>query len=382
LVDKANWKPSYSFRGNRKTNLVKLEFNATIQQVSGENWNDVKLTLSNGSPTLSSVVPGLSPFRVSLTYGSENANSYGNYDNLASQTKNIGDKLSKAYQQQRSAKSFDESKESNWAMNKAANEYQNLELSAGDTDIQVLQKKTKEEVSFPSVNYDLNGNVSLPSRNDNQILRVNTAELPAKFYVMATPIFTNYVFTESEIENNSFEVLLEGPVETYLDNRFVGRAEISNVFKGQSFVVGFGVDSQVKTKRELVSKTEKVLGGNKELTFTVRISLANFSKSNTELRVLDRIPVADEKENFRVTFDPKNFPLSTDEAYLLYEKPRGILRWDVSLVPETTGAKAKVLEYSYKLEYDKNSRISISDKEEGQMKMELEDLQKRKYSTK
>ncbi len=288
--------------------------------------------------------------------------------------------MNEAYNKQITAQSLQETEESSWAMNDAANQFQNLEILAkGSDDLSYLKKEVSSQ-SIPIVNFQLKNTVSLPSRREQQMIRVERYDLPVQFYNIATPLLTSYVFREAEIENNSTEVLLEGPVNVYADEQFVGKAEIPNVVKGQVFIMGFGINSQMRTKRELIQKKEKILGGNKEINFGIRITLENYTKEKIPLRILDRIPVEDEKENIRITLDLKGNSLSKDELYERYQKPKGILRWDVELLGDTSGSKSKLIEYSYKMEFDKNLTIIFptSQKVE-QMKSEFLELEKSRY---
>ena len=379
LVQNAGWSPIYNFYSKLGSKTVRVEFNARIQQVSGENWDNINLTLSNATPALSALAPGLSPFRISL---SNLGNSLGQED-LKSASQGVSKKMSAAYNKQIGAQSWNETQEGSWAMNSAANEYQNLELLAKDEDLNILKKDAKQNSSAPSVSFLLKSKVSFLSKTEQQLVKVEKSELPAKFYNVAIPLLTTYVFREAEIENDGFENLLEGQVSVYLDEKFVGHGEISNVAKGQSFVMGFGVDTQIRARRELYEKKEKILGGIKELSFKVRVILENFSKKPTDLRVLDRIPVEDEKENVRITLDLKNNTLSADELYQQYERTKGILRWDLALQPESAASKSKTLDYSYKLEFDKNLQVSLpSPAKADQMRTEFDEIQKMKYNRK
>ena len=379
LVQNAGWSPIYNFYSKLGSKTVRVEFNARIQQVSGENWDNINLTLSNATPALSALAPGLSPFRISL---SNLGNSLGQED-LKSASQGVSKKMSAAYNKQIGAQSWNETQEGSWAMNSAANEYQNLELLAKDEDLNILKKDAKQNSSAPSVSFLLKSKVSFLSKTEQQLVKVEKSELPAKFYNVAIPLLTTYVFREAEIENDGFENLLEGQVSVYLDEKFVGHGEISNVAKGQSFVMGFGVDTQIRARRELYEKKEKILGGNKELSFKVRVILENFSKKPTDLRVLDRIPVEDEKENVRITLDLKNNTLSANELYQQYERTKGILRWDLALQPESAASKSKTLDYSYKLEFDKNLQVSLpSPAKADQMRTEFDEIQKMKYNRK
>ena len=379
LVQNAGWNPVYNIYSKSGEKNVTTEFNAKIQQFSGENWENVQITLSNATPALSAAAPSLSPFRLSLSTG---PSGYVTGD-LRAATQNAAKKMSIATQKQMGAQNWDESAESGWAMNSAANEFQNLEIMAKDEDLNLLKKELKGEQSSPSVSFPLKGKLSLSSKNEQQLVKVEKFTMPAKFYNVATPLLTNYVFREAEILNESLETLLEGPANVYLDERYVGKAEISNIAKGQNFIMGFGIDSQIKAKRELVEKKEKILGGNKEITFKVRIILENFYKKNMDLRVLDRIPAEDEKENIRITLDLKANSLSRDEQYVQYERPKGILRWDTALSGESSAGRAKVIEYTYKLEHDKNLGVTApSAQKTDQMRLEFDEIQKLKHNRK
>ena len=376
LVQNASWTPIYNFYSKLGGKTVRVEFNARVQQVTGENWDNVNLTLSNATPALSALAPGLSPFRISL---SNLGNTLGPED-LKSASQGVSKKMSAAYNKQIGAQNWSETQEGSWAMNSAANEYQNLELLAKDEDLNILKKDSKQNASSPSVSFSLKAKASFQSKTDQQLVKVDKSELPAKFYNVAIPLLTSYAFREAEIENEGFDNLLEGPVSVYLDEKFVGHGEISNVAKGQSFVMGFGVDTQIRARRELYEKKEKILGGNKELTFKVRVILENFSKKSNDLRVLDRIPAEDEKENVRITLDLKNNTLSTDELYQQYERTKGILRWDLGLQPESSASKSKTFDYSYKLEFDKNQQVSYpTPAKADQMRSEFDEIQKMKH---
>ncbi|MCB1160721.1 MAG: DUF4139 domain-containing protein, partial [Leptospiraceae bacterium] len=378
LVNNAGWDPVYNFHAKKDSKNVVVEFNANVHQISGENWNDISLTLSNASPALSAMSPGISPFRVELSSGSSAA-SMGAPNDITVQTRAISNKLSQAYQKQLESKNWKESQEYSWDMNSAANEYQGLELIANDEDINIL-KKDSETAFAPSVQFELDGKVSLDSKKQQQLIRVNRAELPSKLYMVSTPILTAYVYREAEIQNNAIEVLLKGPVSVYLDDSFVGKAELPVIARGQSFVMGFGIDSQLRAKRELVEKKERVMGGNKELSFNISISIENFHSTEIPVRILDRIPLDEKKDNLRISLDLKGNELSKDELYQKTEKTKGILRWEISIPANSSGAKAKNLEYSYRLEFDKNLKIQLpgSEKKE-KLKQEFEEIQKMRY---
>jgi len=58
-VSQASWIPAYSMRAANDSSNILLDYDAEVTQSSGEDWNNVKLTLSTGNPSVSGVKPKL-----------------------------------------------------------------------------------------------------------------------------------------------------------------------------------------------------------------------------------------------------------------------------------------------------------------------------------
>lgn len=61
-VPSAGWRPSYDFRVEDITKPLEITHNADVYQSSGEDWKQVKLTLSTGDPSLNATRPDLLPW--------------------------------------------------------------------------------------------------------------------------------------------------------------------------------------------------------------------------------------------------------------------------------------------------------------------------------
>lgn len=64
LVPDAGWQPYYDVRVTDITQPVDLRYRAKVRQQSGEDWQDIQLTLSTGDPKASAVAPELSTWRL------------------------------------------------------------------------------------------------------------------------------------------------------------------------------------------------------------------------------------------------------------------------------------------------------------------------------
>ncbi len=394
LVNNCGWSPAYTMRSANDGQKVRMEYNGLIHQLSGEDWNNVSLTLSTASPALSASGPGLAPFRVTLTSEAQvNAapNFPGGGPNKPSMANVYGRGLSKGQvleqleglnfrkiQQVQASNNtvvFEEQNKVNWNLNDVAYGLQQLELNCDATTLSVLRSEKPNETNGPSLSYQLAGNVSLASRSDQQMVRILQTDMASKFYHVAMPVLTSYVYREAELANASDRDLLAGPITVYLDGRFVGRGEIPTVARGQSFVVGFGADPQLRARRELADKQDGVQGGNRETKFEYRLVVENFGKDQTPVRVLDRLPHAENGADIRVTLGETSDPISADKLYQREERPTGILRWDIEAPAQAAGENARLIKYHYTVEYDRQFVVSLPEAKQS-LQEEFERLQR------
>jgi hypothetical protein len=371
LVGNCGWSPAYTVRSDGDRKKVRVEYNALIQQLSGEDWNDVTLTLSTASPALGAAGPGLAPFHVTLASSAQNvqgqepsqqAAQYGlglSKGQVLDQIQVLNKSKSDYALAGGNAVMFDEQNRFNWSLNDAACAVQQLEINGDATTLSVLRSGATEDANGPSLSYRLNGGVSLASRSDQQMVRIMHADMESRFYHVAVPVLTSYVYREAELMNSSDEDLLAGPITVYLDGRFVGQGEIPTVARGETFVVGFGADPQLRGRRELANKEDDVQGGNRETRFDYRLVVENFGGEATPVRVLDRLPHAENGEDIRVTLAKTSDPISEDKLYQREERPMGLLRWDIDAPAKAAGEDARLIEYQYAVEYDRQYVVSL-----------------------
>jgi hypothetical protein len=395
LVNDCGWSPTYTMRSSEDRKKVRIEYNALIHQLSGEDWNNVNLMLSTASPALSASGPGLAPFHVTLTTEAQmnaqsnapgkgpgqpraDANLYGrglSKIQVQEQLAGLNSSRIQSVQAANNSVIFEEQNKLNWNVNTAAYGLQQLEINGDATTLSVLRSEKQDEANGPSLSYQLSGNVSLASRSDQQMVRILQTDMESKFYHVAMPVLTSYVYREAELANSSDKDLLAGPITVYLDGRFVGRGEIPTVARGQSFVVGFGADPQLRARRELADKQDGVQGGNRETKFEYRLVVENFAKEKTLVRVLDRLPHAENGEDIRVTLGETSDPISADKLYQRQERPKGILRWEIEAPGQAAGENARLIKYHYKVEYDRQYVVSLPEGKQS-LQEEFERLQR------
>jgi len=355
LVSEASWSPMYNLRAGAERSKVNLECNALIRQTSGEDWTGVRLTLSTASPAMAAEAPILTPLWVTLSSGpapqsDAPAAVYRGQQEAAT-------KLRKALQQRSSAfQPQIQTVEQDWAANTWANRLQFLDLLA-ERDVLLVRREPLPTDEALSVDYKLAGQITLPSRSDQQMVQIAAPELPAEFYYVAAPLLTPYVYRQARVSNTSDLAMLSGPVSVYVDGQFMGKGRIPMVAKGQKFLAGFGVDSQLRADRQLADKTDRISWGNRELTFTYRLLIENYKDTPVEVRVMDRLPTAQGAE-VDVTLIEASDPVSDDVVYQRTLRKVGILQWKVNVPAKAAGESARTILYTYRMSFDRNLNLA------------------------
>lgn len=353
LVRQAGWQATHNLRANGDGANVTVEYNATAYQMSGEDWENVQLTLSTAYPALLAKGPEPAPFWVTLAQAGETPDTR----EIAARAKRYQQELRKGELFQQQSLEVGAELDANWRMNTAASGLQSMEITAPKATLGQLRLRDAAATEGLSVTYPLPGRISLESRSDRQMVQIASLKLNSEFYYVATPLLTSYVYREAEVANDSDVALLEGDATCYLDGRFVGRSRVPLVARGQRFRTGFGMNSQLRSARELVEKTDRTLGGNRQQSLHYRLILENYSEEPVNVRIYDRVPMPMEGTEIRLTLGEMEDKLSEDPLYLQRERPQGILRWDIEVPAKATGPDARKVGYQYTLEFDRELAI-------------------------
>lgn len=368
LVGNATWSPSYNLRASAGSSEVTIEYNASIQQSSGEDWPEVGMTLSTATPSLVARAPVLTGISINLQSIVAQSDS-PRAEEQESSRRAITAELKKAETLRNKAAAEPQQQAANAgprgqqagqlyydrSLNELAANLQALDLDLAHRDRKTAAEPTPSDEGA-SVTYDLPGRITMPSRSDQQLVQIASTTMKGEFAKVATPLLTEFVYNEAALVNDGAFVLLAGPASSFVDGKFVGQGSVPTVAVGERFAVGFGIDLSLKCRREVIEESEKSQGGNRVLDLSYRLVVENFGPEAATVRIIDRIPTAKESE-VKVSLVSPETDLSQDAEYLASQRKKGILRWDVEVPASTFGSKAKSVKYAFRMEFDKNLRI-------------------------
>ena len=371
LVSAVTWRPEYKLRAGKVNEDVQLDYLANLMQHSGEEWNQVKMTLSTAQPMLNASPPDLCMLQpILVVRGAPGAppmpgggpapfaQGISNMD-IERNAKVLRDQAGANY---RSGKAKDQ-KEADRQLNESAAWTQNLELMQSRGE--VLASLAKGNKGFagplstdgPSVTYHLPSKLTVPSRNDEQVIEVVKLKLTPKYYYKTVPVLNTHVYRLADLVNKSEHVLLPGEATMFQGTDFVGRMPMPLVASGEEFTAGFGVDTQLQIQRQMVDQTRTTQGGNQVLKYEYRILVSSFKSAPVQLQVWDRLPKG-ETESVGVILVKTTPELCKDGIYVRESRPNNLLRWDVEVPANCNGEKAYAINYEFRMELDRQMAIT------------------------
>jgi hypothetical protein len=385
LVGAATWHPAYKLRAGKDIkDAAQLEYLAAVTQQTGEDWGSVNLTLSTAQPMLNAAPPDLKVLAVNVVPKTtdltalapmpipqppgKGAGQVGQLGQLGGQpggqfinpsgranAKELNEAVQALKKQAQEESNVRNTMTANDIFNYAGNVEQarDLTLDAQEVVRQLSKGGRGPRNEGPSVTFHLASKLTIPNRNDEQVIEVARIDLAPEYFYKAVPVLTTHVYKQANMTNKSKFVLLPGEATMYNDKDFVGRMSMPLVAIGETFTVGFGAEPQIQVQRQLTDKKRSMQGGNQILNYEYRILVNSFKPERVKLQVWDRLPQA-ENETLNVTIGKTSPELSKDPLYVREEKTQNLLRWDIELDPDMNGEKAVMIAYDFKLELAKD----------------------------
>ncbi|MFE4690157.1 mucoidy inhibitor MuiA family protein [Streptomyces sp. NPDC056749] len=299
LTPCALWRPAY--RAVLDGDSLTLETDAMVWQRTGEDWSDVRLTLSTARSALATEPPLLGEDRLTLT------------DRPAAERRTVGVELRE---------------EETHALGAASV----LGLPGVDDGGEARVLRSPARVSVPG-----DGRAHrVPLSGFTTVARSEYACSPE-----LSPLVTQVV----RFDNRAGHALLAGPVDLVRDSGFIGRGTLDFSAPGASCELAFGsrddhrVVRQAEETRETAGLTQRTV-----ITRTVRLHLSRFSppgeRGDRVVTVRERLPVS-EVSAVEIRLRKESCEPGPDTV-----DAEGIARWDVALPPDGHRSVTLVYELS------------------------------------
>ena len=330
MVSGTGWQPYYDLRTASDLGSVELGYRARIQQRTGEDWNDVLVSLSTAQPQRGA--QGLEPELEWITLYEPNKSSgfmertapVAAPAELSRKMKGLGDG------------SEDENK-----------------------DKKVFAVVQSQGLS---VQFKLSRRETIQSREQPTTVLVGRASFAVTTERHCTPALDTTVWLRGKAKNTSEWTLLPGEAAVFLGADYLGKAHIDAVQPGQELTLHLGADPMLTVKRtqtEDLSKGPGFLSSRAEKIAGWRVHLENHGAvtqspdGDVDVIVREVLPRSrDERVDVELTkSEPK---ISRDERWKVDLDEKGIRTWVVR-VPKD---KATDITWQSTITYPKGAELS------------------------
>ncbi len=317
-VGRAAWTPYYDARlaTGTKAQAPKLQLvrRASIEQRTGESWENVALSLSTARPSAGTAAPLLSTMIVD--YESDRP---------------------PAPPTPRAMPSSGGLRNAPVASRMAAAADGRAEAEA----VAAEEARAKVEIQAFQAVYGIAGRVTVPETGETKRVQIDTMELDPALAVRAVPKRDEKAYLYAKITVAPGTPLLPGSVSLFRDATFVGNGRFPLLAPGEEHELGFGVDDAVRVRYAIAEEKRGETGiitSSKTDTRSYRIIAKNLHPRPIALTVLDQIPVS-QNADIKVELTGKTAPSRRD-----VDDKRGVMAWDATLTP----GEERVIEFGYR----------------------------------
>lgn len=296
-ISGARWQPVYEARVDAETRRIALGYQGLVLNATGEDWNDVALTLSTAKPSLGGGVPELSPWIVDIARPARVLPSSSSF------------KFSKGPTLALDARSKNLSYGSTGSLSAEA---------AGPGEGMVIAESDKAEVAdaLTSASFKVETPVTIKSDNSTQRIPITTLALPGDFELRVVPKLQAVAYLYSKVTNDTEFPLLAGAVDVFLDGSFVATSQLKTVMPGEKFEMALGADEGLGVKRRLVNRFVENTGLTSKglrTSYEFLISLTNHKRAAVRVVLTEAVPVSRNENIVVKLLAPAEKDLSTKE---------------------------------------------------------------------
>ena len=286
----ASWQPTYDVLLSRKDgDSIALRRAALIRQNSGENWENVSITLSTLAPS-GQVVPS----------------------ELYPQLLRFEDPQLRA-KLERSMSSL-------------------TGVTADEAPVMMQAPAPEPNFDGPGVTYTVPTPVSVAQNAEGVRIELDSLTFDARVFARVVPVRDTTAFLMTEATNKTQEPLLAAnSAQIFVDGTLVRQCGFSPVAAGEAFAQAFGPIEALRLSHAILDKSEgdrDLISRSNAQTQEVQMSVQNLGAENWDIELLEAVPFSEQDD---LVIDWSAQPAASLRDV---EDRRGLMQWNFTLDAE------------------------------------------------
>ena len=302
----ASWFPTYEIHCENEEENILLRLRAKVRQGTGEDWQQIALSLFTGNPATSGTIPILPKETVSLTAPRRMMkNAFAGAAPMMTMAR-----------MEDTAVAEEVLDDAEYEMEEVV--YDQAVVNQGDAMIE----------------YTLNGALDVVKDRD-VLLDISSRTVNCRYHTVCVPKIDQSAYLAAEVSTRDIEDLLQTEATVYYQGTYMGKYDLS-----------LGNDETVKVRRKEIRKytSTVLLKGQKKTEYEYEIRVTSSKQKPCQVTILDQIPVSSDKS---IVIEPRQ--LSDGKL----TKDSGEVRWDLELAPSET----KVIALNYDISWPKDKNL-------------------------
>lgn len=380
-TSQAQWTPQHNINITSVDKPVQFLTKAKVKQITGLDWNKVKLTLSTSTPSFGKEAPLFNAWFLRASAPSQrltgsvseikmneavaqNSFSYGELSEVVvtgygTQRKDVvtpspiyvvnGEVIS-----ENQFKDIDPNLIASIDVLKDDNAKGIYGSRASGGAIVVTLKSLDDFVKVNEddliMSYAIDLPFSIPGNGKEQLLDLTTNSSMADFKYYSAPKLDKATFLLAEIKDWQKLNLLAGSANITYAGTYVGETAINPYSTQSTLALTLGTENRITVKREKQQdfSSTKFLGNDKKQEFTYLITVKNNSNETATVTLKDQYPISTDK-SIQVELLKETTPPSHNNETV------GTLTWNFEL----KAGETKTFKTSYSVKYPKDSSLNL-----------------------
>jgi hypothetical protein len=388
VLPDARWSPQYEARVGYKSEGMQLSYLGSVSQATGEDWENIELTLSTAQPSSESVPAELNPWVLDISQWQGNlvggssarlrmqiektgqggiirgtvkdkgssqplagVNVIVEGSNLGASTDVDGGFIIRnvpsgtysvratyiGYQsyslrnvqvvQTMSSRIDFELAEAHVQMSEVvvrADRAQSVGALTKDIELETAEVRTQAT----SAVFKIPSRSTIPSDNNPHKVGIMVEDLPVHLQYVAIPKLSPDAYLKGKAKNSTEFPLLAGPMNVFYDNSFVATSAITTTFPQEEFDAFLGADEGIRIDRKLINRFTEYTGTfskKVKLTYEFLTNVQNLKTTPVSISIHDQIPIS---RNEKILVEQLEPDLKSMPA-----SATGALKWELQLKP-------------------------------------------------
>lgn len=335
LTNQATWQPSYEMRIDKINEPIQMLYKAQVQQHTGVDWKNVKLSLTSGPANQNTFAPQLQPWFLDYYY--PNA-----YRNREMEEASVASVTSKRIEGRPNADMIQTLQGQVPGLN--------IQTGVGQPGVgqSTMDDYTQINESQLNITFDIDIPYTILSNGKQHSVALKDTQLPATYSYITTPKLDTNAYLIAKVKNYGDYNILPGEAHVVFEGMYVGKTYVNANANEDELRLSLGKDQNISVNRTMINDKSgaKTFSSRKVQDFVYEISVRNNKKESISIIVEDQIPISSNTD-IEITL--------TDKDGATTDTEKGKLTWEINLKPNET----KKIRFGYEVKYAKDKTLNF-----------------------